>query len=228
MRTRREFITLLGGRGGVAAGGRLMLTVLGSLAEFERELIRARTGESRKAGQGAWCQVWPSAQADSALAPGGTTAPCCGRDDGRCGADLCRRCHDDWQAGSLQPFRVKRGEAMMDQVPRTCAGAPRRKTPLHCRYPRTPRMRVRQRPTRTCCGTAAAMRWPTPATTRGRCRRGSATKKSSTRCVTPSWSPTGSRTFGDRLASAPASASLPNSSELTPARCSGSAALSTA
>jgi len=28
--------------------GRLMLTLLGGLAEFERELIRARTGEGRK------------------------------------------------------------------------------------------------------------------------------------------------------------------------------------
>ena len=31
------------------AHGRLMLTVLGGLAEFERELIRARTGEGRAA-----------------------------------------------------------------------------------------------------------------------------------------------------------------------------------
>jgi DNA invertase Pin-like site-specific DNA recombinase len=31
-----------------SAHGRLMLTVLGGLAEFERELIRARTGEGRK------------------------------------------------------------------------------------------------------------------------------------------------------------------------------------
>jgi DNA invertase Pin-like site-specific DNA recombinase len=31
-----------------APHGRLMLTVLGGLAEFERELIRARTGEGRK------------------------------------------------------------------------------------------------------------------------------------------------------------------------------------
>jgi DNA invertase Pin-like site-specific DNA recombinase len=31
-----------------AAHGRLMLTVLGGLAEFERELIRARTGEGRE------------------------------------------------------------------------------------------------------------------------------------------------------------------------------------
>jgi DNA invertase Pin-like site-specific DNA recombinase len=30
------------------AHGRLMLTVLGGLAEFEREVIRARTGEGRK------------------------------------------------------------------------------------------------------------------------------------------------------------------------------------
>jgi DNA invertase Pin-like site-specific DNA recombinase len=32
--------------------GRLMLTVLGGLAEFERELIRARTGEGRTRAQG--------------------------------------------------------------------------------------------------------------------------------------------------------------------------------
>jgi DNA invertase Pin-like site-specific DNA recombinase len=31
--------------------GRLMLTVLGGLAEFERELIRARTGEGRERAQ---------------------------------------------------------------------------------------------------------------------------------------------------------------------------------
>ena len=31
-----------------APHGRLMLTVLGGLSEFERELIRARTGEGRK------------------------------------------------------------------------------------------------------------------------------------------------------------------------------------
>jgi DNA invertase Pin-like site-specific DNA recombinase len=31
--------------------GRLMLTVLGGLADFERDLIRARTGEGRKRAQ---------------------------------------------------------------------------------------------------------------------------------------------------------------------------------
>ena len=34
-----------------SAHGRLMLTVVSGLAEFERELIRARTGEGRKRAQ---------------------------------------------------------------------------------------------------------------------------------------------------------------------------------
>src|SRR5690349_16793899 len=37
-----------------------------------------------------------------------------------------------------------------------------------------------------------------PATTPGHCRRGLAIRTSSTRCVTPSWPPIGSRTFGGR------------------------------
>src|SRR5215510_2099867 len=37
-----------------------------------------------------------------------------------------------------------------------------------------------------------------PATTRGRCRHGSGTRTFSTRCVTPSWRPTSSRTSGAR------------------------------
>jgi DNA invertase Pin-like site-specific DNA recombinase len=48
------------------AHGRLMLTVLGSLAEFERELIRIRTGE----GQGERHQPWPQAEADPAAETG--------------------------------------------------------------------------------------------------------------------------------------------------------------
>ena len=39
------------------AHGRLMLTVLGGLAEFERELIRARTGEGRARAK-ARGQIW--------------------------------------------------------------------------------------------------------------------------------------------------------------------------
>ena len=52
------------------------------------------------------------------------------------------------------------------------------------------------RPTRTCCGTPAASRWPTRATIRGRCRPTSATRISSTRCATPSCRPIGSRISG--------------------------------
>ena len=39
--------------------GRLMLTVLGDLAEFEQELIRARTDEGAEAGNGARGPVRP-------------------------------------------------------------------------------------------------------------------------------------------------------------------------
>jgi DNA invertase Pin-like site-specific DNA recombinase len=41
-----------------------MLTVLGGLAEFERELIRTRTGEGRARAK-ARCQTWPQTQADA-------------------------------------------------------------------------------------------------------------------------------------------------------------------
>src|ERR1700710_1620133 len=65
-RSTRDLLNLLGTIGEKGAGfrslrdtwadtttahGRLMLTVLGGLAEFERELIRARTGEGRERAQ---------------------------------------------------------------------------------------------------------------------------------------------------------------------------------
>jgi hypothetical protein len=56
--------------------------------------------------------------------------------------------------------------------------------------------RCNSRYIRTCCGMAAAMPSPTPATTPGRCRLGSGTETFSTRCATPSWHRTGSKTFG--------------------------------
>src|ERR1700730_11567638 len=43
-----------------------------------------------------------------------------------------------------------------------------------------------------------AMRLPTPAMTRGRCKPTSGTKTSTTRCATPSCRRQGSRTFGAR------------------------------
>jgi DNA invertase Pin-like site-specific DNA recombinase len=50
--------------------GRLMLTVLGGLAEFERELIRARTDDGRKRAKAPWRDIWPSAEADRATTKG--------------------------------------------------------------------------------------------------------------------------------------------------------------
>ena len=49
------------------AHGRLMLTVLGGLAEFERELIRARTSEGRARAK-ARGQCWATVQTDAASA----------------------------------------------------------------------------------------------------------------------------------------------------------------
>jgi DNA invertase Pin-like site-specific DNA recombinase len=43
------------------AHGRLMLTVLGGLAEFERELILARDGRRPRPGEGPWCAIRPPA-----------------------------------------------------------------------------------------------------------------------------------------------------------------------
>ena len=55
--------------------GRLMLAVLGGIAEFERELIRTRTGEA----PGERGQVRTAAQAHFAPAPRGPEADQCGR-----------------------------------------------------------------------------------------------------------------------------------------------------
>ena len=51
------------------------------------------------------------------------------------------------------------------------------------------------RSTRTCCGTPAASRWPTPGTTPAPCKPISGTGISSTPCATPSWRPTASGNF---------------------------------
>jgi hypothetical protein len=47
----------------------LMLTILGGLAEFERTLIRARTGEGRE--RAAWCAVRAAEEAIPTPASGG-------------------------------------------------------------------------------------------------------------------------------------------------------------
>jgi DNA invertase Pin-like site-specific DNA recombinase len=81
--------------------GRLMLTVLGGLAEFERELICARTGEGR-AREDARREARPPAEAHAPSAARGDRAPRQGRGDaGRDRAQLqCQRL-DDFSAQSL-------------------------------------------------------------------------------------------------------------------------------
>jgi DNA invertase Pin-like site-specific DNA recombinase len=50
--------------------GRLMLTVLGGLAEFERELIRTRTGEGRERAKARGGHTWSQTKIDQPSAPG--------------------------------------------------------------------------------------------------------------------------------------------------------------
>ena len=63
--------------------GRLMLTVLGGLAEFERELIRSRTSEGRERAkaQGARRQIRPQAENDRPPETRGDPATGSGRAD---------------------------------------------------------------------------------------------------------------------------------------------------
>jgi len=80
-----------------SAHGRLMLTVLGGLAEFERELIRARTGEGRKRAKERGRALWSLAEANAASAAGSHPTPSLRRDaGGRCAYLQCG-CHHDWE-----------------------------------------------------------------------------------------------------------------------------------
>jgi DNA invertase Pin-like site-specific DNA recombinase len=54
--------------------GKLMITILGGLAEFERSLILARTSEGAAAREGPGREVRPEAGADRASASGSATA----------------------------------------------------------------------------------------------------------------------------------------------------------
>ena len=56
-----------------------MLTVLGGLAEFERDLIRTRTGEGRERAKARGVKNGPAAQAHPAPAARGDQAPRPGR-----------------------------------------------------------------------------------------------------------------------------------------------------
>ena len=82
--------------------GRLMLTVLGGLAEFERELIRARTGEGRKRAKNSWRAFRSSRCSHTAPAAGSSPAPWQWRGTSRCSAVFqCLAGHNIAACGSL-------------------------------------------------------------------------------------------------------------------------------
>ena len=74
--------------------GRLMLTVLGGLAEFERELIRARHRRRQEAGKGPWREVWTATEALAPSTAGSPTAALGRRFMRRSRTNLWRRPHD--------------------------------------------------------------------------------------------------------------------------------------
>src|SRR5262245_41082778 len=86
--------------------GRLLVTMLAGIAEFERELIRlaqARAGSARRPVE---CVL--------AGRQGSASAACRGRDADRYCAKLQRLACDDWQiaGGGAAPFRGRRGRPM--------------------------------------------------------------------------------------------------------------------
>ena len=75
--------------------GRLLSTLLAAIAEFERDLIRERTGDGRKRAQAKRREVRPQAEAVGLPAPGSHQAPRRGRDLGRDRQELRRRHQHD-------------------------------------------------------------------------------------------------------------------------------------
>ena len=83
------------------AHGRLMLTVLGGLTEFERELIRARTSEGRARAKANGKSLGRAVQADGAPAEG---SACAARERGATDGDRPQlQCQpsDDFEAGGV-------------------------------------------------------------------------------------------------------------------------------
>jgi DNA invertase Pin-like site-specific DNA recombinase len=78
--------------------GRLMLTVLGGLAEFERSLILARTSEGRTRGQGERSEVWKEERTHIASTAGSSCSTCGGRDPRGYRSNLQRQSFHDQSA----------------------------------------------------------------------------------------------------------------------------------
>ncbi len=77
--------------------GRLMIAVLGGLADVERDLIRTRTAEGQEPGEGARAAHGPTAEAHAAAAEGSTAAAGRGRNAEGTGEELQRRQIDDFE-----------------------------------------------------------------------------------------------------------------------------------
>src|SRR5262245_30362409 len=89
--------------------GGLMLTVLGGLAEFERELIIARTGEGRNRAKARGVKFRATGSSDAASTAGSHAEACEWRSPSRRCSELQRIAGNDQPFGSAQPFRGKRG-----------------------------------------------------------------------------------------------------------------------
>src|SRR5205823_6082832 len=106
--------------------GKLMVTVLGGLAEFERALIAARTGEGRKRAMARGVKFGRACQAYVASAARGVAADRSRRDV--CGdRALARRARDDRHAPG-HSAALRGIKALLESVPQsTPAGEEKRK-----------------------------------------------------------------------------------------------------
>ena len=91
-----------GARPDTATGtGRLMIAVLGGLADVERDLVRSRTAEGRSRAKARGQHMGRPPKSHAAAAEGGTAAAGRGRDaEGAC-QELQRRQVDDFEAQRL-------------------------------------------------------------------------------------------------------------------------------
>ncbi len=81
--------------------GRLMIAVLGGLADVERDLIRTRTAEGRSRAKARGQHMGRPPKLTAAAADGGTAAAGRGRDAQGAGPKLQRRQRDDFEASHV-------------------------------------------------------------------------------------------------------------------------------